>query len=48
MIADQRLLRWFLVTFGLVCVGIVLAHIVFGPSPSPDLVLRDSEGPPRL
>lgn len=35
MIADQRLLRWFLVTFGLVCVGIALAHIVFGPSSIP-------------
>jgi Domain of unknown function (DUF4345) len=31
----QRLLRWFLTVFGLVCVGIALAHIVFGPSSIP-------------
>ena len=31
----QRLLRWFLTLFGLVCVGIALAHIVFGPASIP-------------
>lgn len=31
----QRLLRWFLTAFGLVCVGIALTHIVFGPSSIP-------------
>jgi hypothetical protein len=38
MIIGQRLLRWFLVTFGLVCVGIALTHIVFGPSSIPGSV----------
>jgi hypothetical protein len=35
MIAGQRLLRWFLIVFGLVCVGIALAHIAVGPSSIP-------------
>lgn len=35
MIMAQRLLRWFLIAFGLVCVGIALAHIAVGPSSIP-------------
>ena len=38
MIASQRLLRWFLVLFGLVCVGIALTHIAFGPAAIPGSV----------
>ncbi len=34
----QRLLRWFLTAFGLVCVGIALTHIVFGPASIPGSV----------
>jgi Domain of unknown function (DUF4345) len=44
---DRRLLRWFLSLFGMVCVGIALAHIVFGPSSIPGSVpvnaVMDSE-----
>ncbi|MFM5923740.1 MAG: DUF4345 domain-containing protein [Novosphingobium sp.] len=35
MTGGQRTLRWFLTLFGLVCVGIALAHIVFGPRSIP-------------
>lgn len=28
-------LRWFVAVFGLVCIGIALAHIVFGPTAIP-------------
>jgi Domain of unknown function (DUF4345) len=38
MSAGQRLLRWFLTAFGLVCVGIALTHIAFGPSSIPGSV----------
>ena len=35
MSASQRLLRWFLITFGAVCLGIALTHIIIGPSSVP-------------
>jgi Domain of unknown function (DUF4345) len=35
MSPGQRLLRWFLTLFGLVCAGIALVHIAFGPSSIP-------------
>lgn len=38
MIPGQRLLRWFLAVFGMVCAGIALAHIAFGPSAIPGSV----------
>lgn len=38
MTASQRLLRWFLTLFGLVCVGIALTHIAFGPASIPGSV----------
>ncbi len=38
MTSDQRLLRWFLTAFGLVCVGIALTHIIVGPSSIPGSV----------
>jgi Domain of unknown function (DUF4345) len=38
MSAGQRPLRWFLTAFGLVCVGIALTHIAFGPSSIPGSV----------
>jgi hypothetical protein len=38
MIASQRLLRWFLVLFGLVCAGIAMTHIAFGPAAIPGSV----------
>lgn len=31
-------LRWFIATFGLVCIGIALMHIAFGPSSIPGSV----------
>ena len=34
----QRLLRWFLTVFGIVCVGIALTHIALGPSSIPGSV----------
>jgi hypothetical protein len=35
---SARLLRWFLAAFGLVCVGIALTHIAFGPGSIPGSV----------
>ena len=32
---SQRLLRWFLIALGTVCVGIALTHIFLGPSAIP-------------
>ena len=34
----QRYLRWFIGLFGVVCVGIALAHIVIGPAAIPGAV----------
>ncbi len=43
----QRLLRWFLMAFGLVCSAIALVHIAFGPASIPGSVpvnaVMDSE-----
>jgi hypothetical protein len=38
MTLGERLLRLFLTVFGLVCVGIALTHIAFGPSSIPGSV----------
>ena len=34
----QRFLRWFIVLFGMACVGIALAHILIGPAAIPGAI----------
>lgn len=47
MSTGQGVLRWFLILFGMVCTGIALVHIAFGPASIPGSVpvnaVMDSE-----